>query len=53
MPQMDVVRSFNIFGKVTQGLDIVRTINKREVQETDLLRQPVLIRSVTIQTVPD
>jgi cyclophilin family peptidyl-prolyl cis-trans isomerase len=53
MPQMDQRASFTIFGKVTQGLDIVRTINKREVQETDLLRQPVLIRSVTIQTVPD
>ncbi len=53
MPQMDLRGSFTIFGKVTQGLDIVRTINKREVQETDLLRQPVLIRSVTIQTAPD
>jgi cyclophilin family peptidyl-prolyl cis-trans isomerase len=53
MPQMDLRGSFTIFGKVTQGLDIVRTINRREVQETDLLRQPVLIRSVTIQTVPD
>jgi peptidyl-prolyl cis-trans isomerase B (cyclophilin B) len=51
MPRMD--GSFTIFGKVTQGLDIVRTINRREVQETDLLRQPVLIRTVTIQTVPD
>jgi cyclophilin family peptidyl-prolyl cis-trans isomerase len=53
MPQMDLRSSFTIFGKVTQGLDIVRTINRREVQETDLLRQPVLIRSVAIQTVPD
>jgi cyclophilin family peptidyl-prolyl cis-trans isomerase len=53
MPQMDLRGSFTIFGKVTQGLDIVRTINRREVQEFDRVRQPVLIRGVTIQTVPD
>jgi cyclophilin family peptidyl-prolyl cis-trans isomerase len=53
MPQMDPF--FTIFGKVTQGLDIVRTINKSEVIEEDganqnRLKQPVLIRSVTIVT---
>jgi cyclophilin family peptidyl-prolyl cis-trans isomerase len=48
MPQMD--GEFTIFGKVTQGLDVVRTINKRAVQENDRLEQPVLLRSVTIQT---
>ena len=53
MPQMDLRGSFTIFGKVTQGLDIVRTINTREVQEFDRVRQPIVIRSVTIQTVPD
>lgn len=53
MPQMDAQNSFTIFGKVTQGLDIVRAINRREVRDADFLRQPVLIRSVTIQTTPD
>ncbi len=48
MPQMD--GEFTVFGKVTRGLDIVRTINKREVQESDRLAQPVVIRRVTIQT---
>jgi peptidyl-prolyl cis-trans isomerase B (cyclophilin B) len=48
MPQMD--GEFTIFGKVTQGLDVVHTINKRGVRENDALEQPVLIRSVTIRT---
>jgi cyclophilin family peptidyl-prolyl cis-trans isomerase len=48
MPQMD--GEFTILGKVTQGLDVVHTINKRGVRENDALEQPVLIRSVTIQT---
>lgn len=43
--------SYTIFGKVTRGLDVVRTINKRELQEDDRLKQPVLIKSVTIHTV--
>ncbi len=43
--------SYTIFGKVTRGLDVVRTINKREVQDDDRLKQPVLIKSVTIKTV--
>jgi peptidyl-prolyl cis-trans isomerase B (cyclophilin B) len=51
MPQWD--RSMSIFGRVTQGLDVVRTINRREVQDLDRLRQPVLIRNVTILTAPD
>jgi cyclophilin family peptidyl-prolyl cis-trans isomerase len=42
---------FTIFGRVTKGLDIVRTINKRAVTEFDRLEKPVVIRSVTIQTV--
>ena len=49
MPQMD--GSFTIFGKVTQGLDVIRTMNKREVLEGDRLVKPVLIKSVTIQTI--
>jgi peptidyl-prolyl cis-trans isomerase B (cyclophilin B) len=49
MRQMD--GSFTIFGKVTQGMDIVHTINTRGVQENDRLKQPVVIRSVTIRTV--
>jgi cyclophilin family peptidyl-prolyl cis-trans isomerase len=51
MPQMD--GEFTIFGKVTQGMDIVRTINNRAVQENDLLQQPVVIRNVTIRTLMD
>jgi cyclophilin family peptidyl-prolyl cis-trans isomerase len=46
MPQMD--GRFTIFGKVFRGLDIVKAINKRAVQEEDRLKQPVLIRSVAI-----
>jgi peptidyl-prolyl cis-trans isomerase B (cyclophilin B) len=49
MPWMD--GRFTVFGKVTQGLDIVRTINRREVQENDRLERPVLIRNVTIHPV--
>ena len=41
---------FTIFGRVTKGLDIVRTINKRAVMEFDRLEQPVVIRNVTIRT---
>ncbi|MBI1830172.1 MAG: peptidylprolyl isomerase [Planctomycetes bacterium] len=48
MPQMD--GSFTVFGKVAKGLDVVRAINKKEVNETDRLKQPVAIRSVTIKT---
>jgi cyclophilin family peptidyl-prolyl cis-trans isomerase len=51
LPPMD--RELTIFGKVTRGLDVIRTINRREVQENDRPTQPVLIRSVTITTVPD
>ena len=45
---------FTIFGRVTKGLDIVRTINNRAVyKEADEskynhLKEPVLIRSVTV-----
>jgi peptidyl-prolyl cis-trans isomerase B (cyclophilin B) len=50
MPQMD--GSFTIFGKVTRGLDVVRTINKRPVQNMNdwLLVEPVTIQQVIIQT---
>jgi peptidyl-prolyl cis-trans isomerase B (cyclophilin B) len=48
MPQMD--GEFTIFGKVARGMDIVRTINTRAVQENDRLQQPVVIRNVTIRT---
>jgi peptidyl-prolyl cis-trans isomerase B (cyclophilin B) len=51
MPWMDP--TFTIFGKVTQGMDIVHRINKKEVDEFDHLQKPVLIRSVTIRTVLD
>lgn len=52
MPQMDGY--FTIFGKVTKGLDIVRTINNRAVYKDadeskyNHLKEPVLIRGVTI-----
>ena len=49
MPWMD--GRFTVFGKVTGGMDVVRTINKREVQEEDRLKQPVFIRGITIHTV--
>jgi cyclophilin family peptidyl-prolyl cis-trans isomerase len=49
MPFMD--GEFTVFGKVTQGMDIVPRINKKEVDEFDHLRQPVLIRSVAIRSV--
>jgi peptidyl-prolyl cis-trans isomerase B (cyclophilin B) len=49
MPQMD--GEFTAFGKVSKGLDIVRTINKRAVQENDRPIQPVTIKSVTILTI--
>jgi cyclophilin family peptidyl-prolyl cis-trans isomerase len=48
MPQMD--GEFTIFGKVAAGMDIVRTINNRAVQENDRLQQPAVIRNVTIRT---
>ncbi|MBM3995910.1 MAG: peptidylprolyl isomerase [Planctomycetes bacterium] len=51
MPQMD--GSFTVFGRVTKGMDVVRAINKKEVTEMDRLKQPVVIRSVTIQKVTD
>src|ERR1019366_7339470 len=51
MPQMD--GSFTLFGKVTKGMAIVRTINTRGVQENDRPARPVAIRSVTIHTALD
>lgn len=51
MPQLD--GRFTVFGKVTRGLDIVRTINKREVRENDMLKQPVDIHSVKIVELPN
>ena len=48
MPQMD--GSFTVFGKITKGLDVVRAINKREKADNDMLKQPVTIRSVAIQS---
>jgi len=50
-PNMD--GQFTIFGRVSKGLDIVRTINKRPVTEFDRLATPVVIRNVTILTVAD
>jgi len=49
MPQMD--GEFTAFGKVSKGLDIVRTINKRAVLENDRPVQPVTIKSVNILTI--
>ncbi|MSQ93590.1 MAG: peptidylprolyl isomerase [Gemmataceae bacterium] len=50
-PNSFMDREYTIFGKVTRGLDVVRTINKREVLEEGRLKAPVLIKSVTIQTI--
>ena len=43
---------WTIFGKVTQGLDIARTIFQRPVHEDDPARpvEPVVIREVSIQS---
>jgi cyclophilin family peptidyl-prolyl cis-trans isomerase len=49
-PWMD--GSWTIFGKVKQGLDVVRAIRNRPVQDDELRdrpRQPVVIESVTLQ----
>lgn len=48
MRQMD--GRFTVFGKVTRGLDVVHTINRREVHENDRLKQPVTIKNVAIRT---
>lgn len=51
-PGMD--GSYTIFGKITKGLDIAHTINKRPVAEDDETndrpKEPVIIRSVTIHS---
>src|SRR5262249_12321190 len=47
--------SWTIFGRVTQGLDVARTIRMRPVREDepDRPQQPVVIRSVTVQCTTD
>jgi cyclophilin family peptidyl-prolyl cis-trans isomerase len=51
-PLMD--GNFTIFGKVTQGLDVVRKIGDRPVRKDDEFKDrpenPVVIRKVTIET---
>jgi cyclophilin family peptidyl-prolyl cis-trans isomerase len=42
---------YSVFGQVTQGLDVLRTILSRPVEQNDLKNrplQPVIIREVTI-----
>lgn len=51
MPQFD--GSFTIFGKVTRGLDVIRTINARPVGDEDRLKEPVAIRRVTIRVLTE
>jgi cyclophilin family peptidyl-prolyl cis-trans isomerase len=51
MPQMD--GRFTAFGKVSKGLDVMRTINTRAVDELDRPKEPVTIKSVTIQTIAE
>jgi peptidyl-prolyl cis-trans isomerase B (cyclophilin B) len=49
MPGMD--RVYTIFGKVTRGLDVLETINRRPVVDEDPFdrpRDPVIIRSVMV-----
>jgi peptidyl-prolyl cis-trans isomerase B (cyclophilin B) len=53
MPGMD--RAYTIFGKVTHGLDVARTINLRPVVDEDPYdrpQEPVVIRTVTIYSAP-
>lgn len=45
--------SFTIFGKVTRGLDAIRTINARPVGDEDRLKEPVAIRRVVIQVLAE
>lgn len=45
--------AYTIFGKVTRGLDVIRTINAREVGEEDRLKEPVAIRRVAIQVLTE
>ncbi len=52
-PWMD--GDYTIFGKVTRGLDVADTINKRPVFDEvpfDRPKEPVVIREVTIQSSP-
>lgn len=51
LPKMD--GRFTAFGKVTRGLDVVRTINTRPADEMDRPQQPVTIKSVIIRTIPE
>jgi len=53
MPQMD--GAFTVFGKVSRGLDLVRTINVKPVEDktTFRLKEPVPIQSVVIQQLED
>ncbi len=46
-------QTYTIFGKVVQGLEVVRTINERpnQVDPSDRPRQPVLIREVLIEEI--
>ncbi len=48
--------SYTIFGKITKGLDVAHTINKRPVHDdgddlNDRPKEPVFMRAVTIQAV--
>ncbi len=46
--------NYTVFGKVTRGLDVVRTINSRPVEEkTNQLKEPVPIKGVVIQVVEE
>lgn len=45
-PWMD--GNYTIFGKISHGLDVAHTINKRPTTADDTPREPVIIREVTI-----
>jgi cyclophilin family peptidyl-prolyl cis-trans isomerase len=52
-PWMD--GQYTIFGRIVQGMDVAHTINRRPVHDDDFKdrpKEPVLIRSVTIETGP-
>jgi peptidyl-prolyl cis-trans isomerase B (cyclophilin B) len=50
----DMDGGYTMFGKVSRGLDVVRTINAKPVDDnTHQLKEPVPIKSVAIEVVED
>ena len=52
LPQIDQSGLYNLFGNVTQGLDVLRAIHRRPVRDDELRDrpvEPVVMRSVTVE----